>query len=171
MFDAIVVSCGTGRSPVAASASLQAARLKLAKENPNLVEIATQLKNLVVQKNFEGEPLYLEAALEYVDLVAKGDPAKKAALLQKAKSDFEQTDDLLSKDYHAARAKSPRKDRIYQAYLKLIDAQILASEAEIDLQNQKDLKAKSKDLLLQIMNEPVASALDARVRKLLADGT
>ena len=31
MFDAIVVSCGTVRSPVAASASLQAARLKLAK--------------------------------------------------------------------------------------------------------------------------------------------
>jgi TolA-binding protein len=171
MFDAIVVSCGTGRSPIGASASLHAARLKLAKENPNLVEIATQLKNLVVQKNFEGEPLYLEAALEYVALVAKTDPAKKAALLQKTKSDFEQTEDLLSKDYHAARRKSPRKDKIYQAYMKLIDAEILSAQAEIDHQNQDGLKAKSKELLLQIMNEPVASALDARVRKLLADGT
>lgn len=169
LFDAIVASCGTVRSPVGAAAALQGARLKLAKENPNLVEIATQLKNLVIQKNFEGEPIYLEAALEYVALVAKSDPEKKAALLQKTKLDFEQTDDLLSKDYHAARGKSPQKDRIFQGYMKLIDAEIFAAQAETDLQHQKELKAKSKDLLLQIINEPVVSALEVRVRKILAD--
>ena len=171
LFDAIVISCGTGRSPVAASASLQGARLKLAKENPNLVEIATQLKNLVVQKNLEGEPLYLEAALDYVALIAKKDPAKKVALLQKTKADFEKSDDLLSKDYHAARSQSPHKDKIYQGYMKLIHAEILAAQAAMDLQNQKELQAKSKDLLLQIMDEPIASALEERVKKLLVDET
>lgn len=171
LFDAIIASCGTGRSPIGASASLQGARLKLAKENPNLIEIATQLKNLVVQKNFEGEPLYLEAALEYIALVAKNDPAKKLALLQKTKGDFEQTDDLLSKDYHAARKESPRKDKIYQGYMKLMDAESLIAQSEMDLQNQKELKAKSKDLLLQIIDQPIASALKERVQKLLADET
>lgn len=171
IFDAILLSYGTGRSPTAAAASLYGARLKLAQGNANIFEIAKQLKNLVIQKNFEGEPLYLEAALEYVALSAKSDPAKRKALLQKAKMDFEQTEDLLSKDYHAAREKSPRKNITYQGYMKLIDAEILLSEAQIDRQNQKELKAKSKNLLLQIMEKPIASCLKMRVQKLLADET
>ncbi|MGB7978130.1 MAG: outer membrane protein assembly factor BamD [Chlamydiales bacterium] len=160
LFDAITVSCGTGRSSLSAAAALQGARLKLACEHPNLTAIATQLKNLVVQKNFEGEPLYLEAALDYAALAAKGDLKRKVALLEKTKLDFTQTDDLLSKDYHAARAKAPRKDRIYQGYMKLIDAEIFAAQGA---------KEKAKDLLLEMMNEPMAPALDARVRKLLTD--
>ncbi|MBX7067098.1 MAG: tetratricopeptide repeat protein [Parachlamydiales bacterium] len=171
IFDAIVTSCGTGRSPVAAAAALHGSRLKMAQGKPNLVEIATQLKNLVLQKNFEGEPLYLEAALDYVALAAKNDPAKKAALLQKTKEDFEQRNDLLSKDYHAAREKSPRKNITYQGYMKLIDAEIALSEAKIDRVHQKDLQAKSKTLLLQIMETPIASCLKERVQKLLADET
>lgn len=171
IFDAIVTSCGTGRSPTAATAALHGARLKLTQGNGNLTEIAAQLKNLVIQKNFEGEPVYLEAALEYVDLSAKNDPAKKAALLRKTKTDFERQDDLLSKDYHAAKEKSPRKNITYQGYMKLIDAEILLAEAKIDLNHQKDLQAKSKDLLLQIVNEPTASVLKERVRKLLDNET
>jgi TolA-binding protein len=169
LYDSIVASLGTGRSLIGAAARLQRARLKLAKETPNLVEIATQLKDLVVQKNFEGEPLYLEAALDYVSLIAKNDPSKKISLLQKTKSDFLQTEDLLSKDYHAARAQSSRKNQIFQGYMNLIDAEILAAQAEIDLQNQKELQAKSKTILLQMMNEQLCSSLDARVRKILAD--
>lgn len=61
LFDSIVLSSATVRSPVSASASLQGARLKLQGPSPNLTQIATQLKTLTIQKNFEGEPLYLEA--------------------------------------------------------------------------------------------------------------
>ncbi len=171
LFDAIALSCGTGRSPVGATAMLEGSKLKLTQDNPNRVEIATQLKNLVLQKNFEAEPLYLEAALEYISLVAKEDSAKKVTLLQKTKADFEETKDLLSKDYHAMRKQSPKKDRIYQGYMKLIDAEILATQGEMDEPNQKDLKAKAKGLLLEIMNEPVVASLEERVRKLLADET
>lgn len=171
IFDAIVSACGTGRSPVAAEAALHGVRLKIAQGNPNLVEIATQLKNLVLQKNFEGEPLYLEAALDYVAIASKNDPAKKVALLQKTREDFEQRNDLLSKDYHAAREKSPRKNITYQGYMKLIDAEIALSEAKIDRAHQKDLQAKSKTLLLQIMETPIASCLKERVQKLLSDET
>ncbi len=171
IFDAIVATYGTGRSPIAAAATLHGARLKMAQEGAPLTEIATQLKNLVIQKNFEGEPLYLEAALEYVDLATKSDWVKRKSLLQKTKSDFESREDLLAKDYHAAREKSPRKNIIYQGYMDLIDAEIWVLEAKIDPQNQKDLKAKSKNLLLQIMEKPIASCLKERVQKLLADET
>lgn len=171
LFDAIVVSCGTGRSPIGAAAILQGARLKTAQEKPNLTEIATQLKNLVLQKNFEAEPLYLEAALDYVDLIAKEDVAKRLSLLQKTKSDFEQTPDLLSKDYHAMRPKFPQKEKIYQGYMKFIDAAIYAAQAEMDRAHRKELQAKSKDLLLQIKNEPQVASLQERVRKLLSDET
>lgn len=171
IFDAIVSASGTGRSPIAAAATLHSARLKMANGNANLTDIATQLKNLVIQKNFEGEPFYLEAALDYVALLAKNDPAKKISLLKKTKEDFESKEDLLSKDYHAARENSPRKNITYQGYMKLIEAQIALNEAKIDLSHQKDLQAKSKTLLLQIMETPIASCLKMRVQKLLADET
>lgn len=167
MFDEIVSSSATVRTPISASASLQATRLKLVGENPDLAKIATQLKSLVVQKTFEGEPTYLEAALDYVEVQAKTDLAKKVALLQKTKVDFESRDDLLSKDYHEARSRWPQKDKIYQGYLQLIDAEVLASRAKLEPQNQKELRAKSKDLLLKIVNEQSATALLQRARMLL----
>jgi TolA-binding protein len=169
LFDAIVVSCGTGRSPISALATLEGARLKLTQENCDQEQIAHQLKNLILQKNMEGEPTYLEAALDYVDLMAKGNPEQKLALLQQAKSDFLEKEDLLSKDYHAARALSPRKDHIYQGYIKLMDAEILAAQAKIDLQNQEALKTKARELLAQLTENPMVSTLNERVRKLLAD--
>ncbi len=171
LLDAILKQYGTGRTPIAAEAALVGARLKLSKPDPNFGEIATQLKNLVLQKNFEGEPLYLEAALEYVALAAQDNPAKKITLLQKTKEDFEERGDLLSKDYHAAREKLPRKNLLYQGYMKLIDAEIALNEAKIHPHLQKDLRAKSKDLLLQIMKTPAASSLKERAQKLLADET
>jgi tetratricopeptide (TPR) repeat protein len=166
MFDAIVSTGSTLRSKACASASLQGARLKLASENPDLTKIAMQLKTLVIQKNFEGEPVYLEAALDYVDVQAKTDAAKRVSLLQKTKLDFERRDDLLSKDYHEARARSPRKDKVYQGYLQLIDAEILAAGAMLDEQNRKDLRSKAKDILHQIVNEQSATALLERARVL-----
>lgn len=167
IFDAIVLSSATKRSPVAASASLHSARLKMAQKNANLTEIAMNLKNLVLQKNFEAEPIYLEAALEYVDLAAKGNLKKRVALLKKTKTDFESKDDLLSKDYHFAREKSPRKNMTYLGYIKLMDAEILLAQAR--LENNAELKDKSKELLLQIVDEQVAYCLKERVRKRLAN--
>ncbi len=167
MFDAIVASSATVRNPVSASASLQGARLKLAADHPDLVKIATQLKTLVVQKTFEGEPLYLEAALDYVELQTRLDPGKRVALLLKTKHDFETREDLLSKDYHEARSKWPKKEKMYKGYMQLIEAEILHAKAKLDPQNQKDLQAKSKDLLLQIIKEQSATALLERAHTLL----
>lgn len=169
IFDSIVAHSSTVRSFSSASAALQAARLKIKNEKIDLTQIASQLKNLIVQKTLANEPLHLEAALEYVDLQAQTDLAKRMALLNKTKWDFERTDDLLSKDYHEARVRYPQKDKIYQGYMRLIEAEILAAQAKLDPEHEKDLQAKSKDLLLQIMNEPNTLALHERVRALLTE--
>lgn len=167
MFDSIVASSASVKNPVSASASLQGTRLKLTTDHPDLIKIATQLKTLVVQKNLESEPLHLEAALDYVDLQSKLDPGKRLALLMKTKHDFETQDDLLSKDYHEARSRSPLKNKIYKGYMQLIEAQILQAQAKLDPQNQKDLQAKSKGLLLQIIEEQTATALLERAQTIL----
>jgi TolA-binding protein len=173
LFDEIVTSSATVRSAASASAALQGARLKRAAQNPDLTEVATLLKNLVIQKTFMNEPIHLEAALDYVDLQAQADPLKKIALLQKTKADFERSDDLLSKDYHEARAQHPARDGIYQGYMQLIDATILAAQAQLESEpeQQKTLQAKSKDLLLKIINEPISNALIDRAQMLLNETT
>lgn len=169
LFDSIVATNGTVRDPISASACLQATRLRRGNGTSDLNQLATQLKNLVIQKTFEGEPTYLEAALDYVDLQAHSDPQKKLALLQKTKADFEKREDLLSKDYHAARSKWPEKDKIYQGYLELMDAEILALQASLEIENQNELKIKSKAILLKIVNEQSAAALLQRACVLLTD--
>ena len=122
LFDAIVDASSSMRSFVSASANLQAIRLKLAKhEDPE--KIAIRLKDLVIQKTLTNEPIHLEAAIEYINLLGTTDE-KRLDLLLKMKTNFETTDDLLSKDYHDARAKIPEKDQIYQHYMQLIDAEI-----------------------------------------------
>lgn len=164
LFDSIITSSATLRSHEAAAACLQGARLKLMGENPDFVKIATQLKNLIMQKTLANEPIHLEAALDYIDLQAK-DPKKRIALLKKTKTEFERTDDLLSKDYHETRMKLPEKDKIYQGYMQLIEAEILAAETEPDIQNQNE--AKSKEILQKIVQEKAALTLLERARVIL----
>ena len=69
--------------------------------------------------------------------------------------DFESAADLLSRDYQEARKKLPEKDKLYQDYLCLFEADCYLCQAKLaqgaDL--QKELQAKAKDLLLQIKSE------------------
>lgn len=164
LFDEIVQSCSTVRSSVGAVAALQGAKLKLKKGDFDLHQIAIQLKTIAVQKTWMNEPVHLEAALEYIDLQAGADPTKKISLLSKMKTDFQSTEDLLSKDYHEARNRAAQKGKFFQDYMQFVDAQILAAQSELDLPHQKDLQAKSKTLLLQIAHESALPALQERAK-------
>jgi len=162
-----------------ASASLQSAKIQISRwdqdtlsaEDPEVQNVLTQLKSLILQKTFSNEPLYLEAALEYIDLqnLCHKSPAKKIFLLQKIKKDFENSDDLLSKDYHQERSLSIEKNRIYQSYIQFLDASIYLSEMEIEKEDetQKQLQAKAKDLLLRVIEEQASPALVARAEQCL----
>lgn len=151
------------------SAKLEKIKLSMHEKQTNKEVAASELKNLVLQKRCDAEPVHLEAALEYIELMAQSEPQKKKILLEKTKQDFAKEDDLLSKEYHAFRKSSSRKDQIYQSYMKFIDAEILAADAKMDPEKEKDLQAKSKTLLLQIMQESNVSCLKKRIEKSLAD--
>lgn len=180
LFDTVAKEKSTLRTLFGASACLQSARLRLAQwakhklspKDAQFLHLLSQLKDLALQKTLSNEPLHLEAALDYIDLQVRVDPhplEKWLSLLIKTKEDFESTGDLLSKDYHQARERLPRKNQIYAGYMRLIDAEILAAKGalsqEIDI--QKELQAKAKDLLLQIVDEKAHPALVARARKRL----
>lgn len=182
IFEAILSSTPTIKNAIAASASLQSARLKLGdlfrkklgQGHPDFAKVIAQLKNLIIQRTLINEPLHLEAALDYIELQTKLESSsksiqKKLLLLTKTKADFEQKDDLLSKDYHEARSKLPRKDLIYNGYMQLIDAQIFTLKAEQakDPNQQKELQAKAKDLLLKIVEEQAHPSLVGRARQQL----
>jgi tetratricopeptide (TPR) repeat protein len=151
------------RSETIAQAYLDKARIfreRLQKnpDNPALVDVASQFKDLVLQRRLEQEPIHLEAALDYVSLLEKIAPnpmEKRQALLEKVIKDFENTDNVLSKDYHQARLKYPAKNRIFENYMRFIDVEILIAKSELstDIGLQKELQAKAKDLLLQIKSE------------------
>ncbi len=155
LLDEIIKQSANVRSKTTAAACLQSARLKLHKQRPQAL---AQLKDLVLQKTLPNEPIHLEAALEYIDAGRE----KRLPLLRKIKADFESESDLLSKDYHAARKALPEKDLIYQAYMQWMESEILSLSLE------KELQAKAKHLLLQIVQtgapEPLLDRVTARLK-------
>ncbi len=149
-------------------ARIFAERLQKSPDAQALPEVASQFKDLVLQRKLEQEPIHLEAALDYVSLIEKTAPnpiEKRLALLEKVIKDFENTDDVLSKDYHQARLKYPAKNRIFEDYMRFIDVEILIAKSELssDIGLQKELQAKAKDLLLQIKSECDQPSLLKRV--------
>jgi tetratricopeptide (TPR) repeat protein len=156
-----VASLGHYHDRFSVTAALQSVRLKIKmpfQDDLAFEKAVTCLKNLVLNKKMEHEPLYLEAALDYIELMSQKDPEKRLFLLQKMKSDFESEEDLLSKDYLAARAQFPEQSKIYLHYMQYLEAEIQFEE--------KSLHTKAKEILLQIRNE-VKEPLLSRVESLL----
>ncbi len=83
-------------------------------DNQTISSIASQFKDLILQRRLDFEPIHLEAALEYVGLLYSNNRIeKRLALLEKIKKDFESKEDILSMDYHQARLKYPDKNLIF----------------------------------------------------------
>lgn len=140
-----------------AQAALYSARIKQKSEDSDKTEILTLLKNITLQKNLANEPIHLEAAIDYVTLSASLQPAEQQAektldLLTKTKAQFESEEDLLSKDYHAARNKNEKQNQIYVDYMNLIDAKILLVKAELEknIEQQKEFELNAKELLSRL---------------------
>ena len=167
-------------SETIAKAYLEKARILSARlknktfDEKELAEAASHFKDLILQRKLEHEPIHLEAALEYVSLLentASNRSEKRLALLEKIKKDFENNDDLLSKDYHQARLKYPAKNRVFEDYMRFINEEIFMAKSDLatDVDVQKELQAKAKDLLLQINSECDQPTLLKRVSSRLQD--
>jgi hypothetical protein len=168
LFDQVANLSPGKRNFFSAQTTLQGALLKIRKKA--LLPAVTALKNLALQKRLENEPVHLEAALVYIDLVSGKAKIprqwlKKKALLKKTKNAFETEDDLLSKDYHAAKTHFKEQAQIHSLYMQFFDAELLLTEAHLstDVVQQKELQAKAKQILLQIASEHPPDALLRRV--------
>ncbi|HAB99659.1 MAG TPA: hypothetical protein DCE71_07555 [Parachlamydiales bacterium] len=161
LFDDIVAESPTIRTFVGASACLQGVLLKQKQGSLSCSEAATCLKNLILQRRLSNEPIHLEAAIEYIDLQSENNVEKRLSLLKKTKTDFESTEDLLSKDYHEARQKLPEKDHIYRMYICLFDADIYLCQAQLTREPalHHQLKTLAEELLVQIKTDPIGYAL------------
>ncbi len=155
----------TKRDRFAATAALHLAQIELKKlDHPTIEEsapIAAKLKDLSLQRVLENEPVHLEAALSYIDLQMQieSNSSKKCALLKKMKQDFEACDDLLAKDYHAAREQNAAQNELFLAYMQYIEAEILLCS------DQKELQAKGKDLLIQLESQNLSGPILERINR------
>lgn len=175
LYDQVAKGAPPIRSEVSAKAYLEGARLhfrnvleqKYTIDHPEMIQTLSLLKDLILQKTLHNEPVHLEAALDYINFkgtLENQGSEKRISLLKKIKADFESGEDLLSQDYHRARERFPEKEKIYLGYLQLIDAEILLDTAKntSTSSQQKELQAKGKDLLLEIIEEKAHPALVGR---------
>ncbi len=146
--------------------------------NPQLRSILSTFKDLQIQKELQEEPVHLEAALDYADLRTSFAPEisrVEAALffLNRVKEDFNAKDDALSQGYHEARLRYPEQDRIYQAYMKCLEAEILAWEsidahAKNEIEKADHAKRVATNLFDEVINDPhVTDYLKNRVEEKL----
>lgn len=122
-------------------AQLRYSEALLANKNNDPLDGAEQkkaldtLKRIAAQKQLKTEPIHLEAAIAYARYKSATYPSeqqneKLLNFLKEYKEDFTATEDLNSKDYHASRLLFPHLDKIYKAYMLLIDTEIASLEAK-----------------------------------------
>lgn len=163
IYDRLMRLAPKATSYFSCAASLEKSRLMLAQfksdkeedfqeNNPKIVAILNALKDLQIQKNIHSEPIHLEAALDYADtrtLLSQPEMRVDTALffLNRLKSDFTSYEDPACAEYHNQREFSPDKNAIYQAYMKVIEAEILRLEALNFKKNRKLDDAQEKETL------------------------
>ncbi|MBS0629537.1 MAG: tetratricopeptide repeat protein [Verrucomicrobia bacterium] len=111
-------------------------------ENPEIITILHDLKDLQIQKKLLAEPLHLEAALQYAEIrcnmTAGEEQAKNSHFFYKRMvEDFNNLEDPITQEYTILRQQHPEKNGIFNAYMQYAQAQMLKCEAEI-------LKAKNR---------------------------
>ena len=120
-----------------------------------------EIKTLKLQKDLSGEPIYLEAALEYADirtLLSSPENRLETALqqLRKIKEDFSPFSSVEKEENYGKNSlQFPNQYSLYQIYMKAIEAEILRLEACI-LRKQNFAHAENKETLAFTLFEEVA---------------
>lgn len=179
-YDQLITSAPLVPSLLADEALLEKAKLEyslLSKEeksekNPKIFKILDNLKDLQIKKRLVSEPLHLEAALEYiaikVDLAPTDARTEKALhLFKQMREDFFSEEDLLAQDYHALRSRFPEKERLFQNYMKFVDATVMHLESEMCEEKEAPPLKKQAVKMLEEMQQQ--SQLTPTLKKKIAD--
>lgn len=119
-------------------AALHATRLKFktlspsqkTEENPEVVQILNDLKELQIRKSPASEPIHLESALEYARVrseLAKPEEKDSSYLffLNRIKENFNDTEDPTTLQYQKALKENPEKARLYALYMQFLENELL----------------------------------------------
>lgn len=167
----LIETAGALPSIVTNTAQLHLARVEYAQlnqENKNLnnqemIAILQNLKDLQIQKKIMGEPVHLEAAVQYAEirteLEENASKAKsKLFFLKRIKDNFNTNEDTITQEYHELMARYPEKEKIYQSYMKYIQAEILRCEAELARENNQNQQANNmQNEALRLLDELLKS--------------
>jgi tetratricopeptide (TPR) repeat protein len=103
--------------------------------NEEVISILNDLKELQIRKNVSSEPTHLEAALEYATIRSQiGNPLEKDSrllfFLKRIQDDFTSQEDLVTQDYLLHLKQNEPKKRLFDSYMKFIEAEKFRLEAK-----------------------------------------
>ncbi len=127
-------------------ARLYLCRLKLKEGTSNLNEVIATLKDLQLKKSLDHEPLFLEAAIDYIDASCLGlEPSvrdeKKLFLLERMEEDFWNDVGAVHAHYHKKRQELPDQDKIFLAYMQYVELHLQFLKAKKLEKNTDSLEA------------------------------
>lgn len=136
--------------------------LKQTIEDPESIAILKALKDVQIHKLLLQEPIHLEAGLDYAHIRSSLEAADRQKeqhifLLKRMKEDFTSRNDLWSKEYTEARQRYPEKNKLFEAYMTLVEAHIHLLEAQLEEQKNlalsKDNREKAKALYQKLISD------------------
>ncbi|HSX04315.1 MAG TPA: tetratricopeptide repeat protein [Rhabdochlamydiaceae bacterium] len=171
IYQNLIETSGDLPSIVTNTAQLHLARVEYAQlssenrdaGNEELISILQSLKDLQIQKKIMGEPIHLEAALLYAEIrseleVSRSKAKSKLFFLKRIKDNFNANEDLITQEYHGLMSNYPEKEKIYQSYMKYIQAEILRCEAELAWENnQKQQGNNLQNEAIRLLDELLKS--------------
>lgn len=137
LFDDLISNAPHAPSYYAIAAQLEKIKLQFEKlkieekreESTEIRQILDTLKQIQIQRSLCAEPLYLEAALTYIDIKVASTPTReqslhKQHLLTQMKANFSSLEDPLVQQYLSVKSEFPQKMELFKQYMDFIDAEV-----------------------------------------------
>jgi len=125
-------------------------RIQLNEKTINTSEAIAVFKDIQHKKTAQHEPLFLEAALDYIEASCQGldrqeKTQKNLFLLNRMKEDFTEVHTAVGRSYHKTLSKLSEKNALYEKYLGYVEQKIAFLELQL-----KD--SASREQRLQVLN-------------------
>ncbi len=171
-----------GSSFISQAALLREARLKFAllpesernESSEECLSVLSMLKDLTLAKQLPTEPLHVEAALDYAQILSSLSEARTdnyLTQLKRIKEEFSSQDTPFANDYYSKAKEYPEKESLIKSYLLYVDAEILRNEAlvrqkEGNLEEVATFQTKALTQLESLLQDPsLPEDLKLRVEK------
>lgn len=128
-------------------AKLALYRLDAQKDHLEKDRAKSDLKDIQLRKTLAKEPLFLDAALLYVDICSENNLQKKQQLLEQMQEDFCSGQTLFGKHYQKQRDTLPEKEQLLQNYMLFVDLNIQSIAAREDNQRLRAILAQLESSL------------------------